>query len=119
MPDAKPLLNLKQLDNRILLVQFSRGNLADPESISEFQTQMETLVGTGNHRVLISFENVGHMSSAMLGELIKLRSALTRHSGQLRLAGLSKNLNEVFKITNLVTLFNIHPDVPAAVASFR
>jgi len=38
--------------------------------------------------------------------------------GALRLSGLTSEIDKIFTITRLNTLFTIHPDVPSALTSF-
>jgi anti-anti-sigma factor len=69
-------------------------------------------------RVLISFENVEHLSSAALAALITASNAIGARDGQLRLSDLSPQLLQVFTITRLDQLFVIHDSAADALESF-
>jgi anti-sigma B factor antagonist len=70
-------------------------------------------------RILISFENVEHLSSAALGTLITLNNKIQNKNGQLRLSEINPQIREVFSITKLNKLFQIYDDRDQALSSFE
>ena len=60
--------------------------------------------------LLLDFQNVDYLSSAVLTELLKIKKSVLDSEGRLRLCGLSKTILEVFEITNLDKLFDLHQD---------
>lgn len=60
--------------------------------------------------LLLNFENVDYLSSAVLTELLRINKAIEAARGQLRLCGVSKVILEVFQITNLDKMFVIYHD---------
>jgi anti-sigma B factor antagonist len=69
-------------------------------------------------KVLIDFGGVEFISSAVLGKLIKLNGRLQSRGGELRLSSLNDRLGEVFRITGLDRLFEIHEGRDDAVRAF-
>ena len=69
-------------------------------------------------KVLISFQNVDHLSSAALGTLITINNKIKGKDGQLRLAEIDPQIYEVFVITKLNKLFQIFDSSEQAMASF-
>jgi anti-sigma B factor antagonist len=69
-------------------------------------------------KLLISFANVDHLSSAALGALITINNKIRQKNGQLRLASIDPQIYEVFVITRLNKLFQIHESVDDAIKSF-
>jgi anti-anti-sigma factor len=55
----------------------------------------------------LDFKKVQFMSSAALGFLVKLQKTITLGRGSLKLRNMSKQIYEVFKITNLYRIFTI------------
>ena len=53
--------------------------------------------------MLISFDNVDHLSSAALGTLITIDKAVKERGGKLRLSDIDKQIYEVFVLTKLNT----------------
>lgn len=66
--------------------------------------------------LIINFEHVEFLSSTMLSVLVALLSTTNKHGGEIRLAGLSENLQSVFRMTKLINIFLFHDDVDAALA---
>src|SRR5690606_7341007 len=60
--------------------------------------------------LILNFEHVGYLSSAVLNELLRINKAIQASKGNLRLCGMSPVILEVFQITNLDRLFTIHSD---------
>jgi len=101
------------------VVQFADRKILDELAISEMGEELTNLVKNTEHvRLLLSFKNVEHLSSAALGVLITLNRQVSDKGGQLRLAEISPPIFEVFKITRLNKLFNIFPTTQEALASF-
>ncbi len=60
--------------------------------------------------LLLNFENVDYLSSAVLTELLRIHRAIQETEGNLRLCGISKTIREIFEITNLDQIFSIHEE---------
>ncbi|GIW73859.1 MAG: hypothetical protein KatS3mg103_0381 [Phycisphaerales bacterium] len=58
------------------------------------------------------------MSSAALGTLITIERKVSNKHGQLRLADIDPQIQEVFSITKLDRIFVIHEDSQSALKSF-
>lgn len=70
--------------------------------------------------LLLNFENVDYLSSAVLTELLRINKAIEDAKGQLRLCSVSKVIMEVFQITNLDKMFTIyHDDVTGGLRRFH
>lgn len=69
--------------------------------------------------LLLDFRNITYLSSAALTELLRIREALKRENGSLRLCCLSCEIQRVFRITNLEKLFHIHGEEDTAEALER
>ena len=103
----------------ICFVEFSDRKILEEISINEIAEQLNTLAE--EHRpinLLLNFKNVEHLSSAALGMLIDLQKKITNQSGQLKLSDIHPQIFEVFKITRLNKVFDIHDSAAAAKASF-
>ena len=69
--------------------------------------------------VLLSFAGVDHLSSAALGTLITVNGLVKNKGGQFRLSDIDPQIYEVFVITKLVRIFEIHPTAAEALKSFK
>ena len=104
----------------IRVVEFTDRKILDELSIHEIGEELSRIIAeTGKVKMLLSFNNVDHLSSAALGMLINLNKQVAAKKGELKLSDISPPIFEVFKITRLNKLFNIHPTVADAVADFN
>ena len=111
-------LRVKQT-NGITHVEFIDRNILDEANIHQIGEEITGLVDAAPApKLLISFANVDHLSSAALGTLITVNNRIKGRKGQLRLANIDPQIGEVFKITKLDKLFQIHESTDAALASF-
>jgi anti-sigma B factor antagonist len=119
MAEQATRLKIKDISG-VSLVEFSDRKILDELCIHEIQEELSTLVDAqpkGN--LLLSFRNVEHLSSAALGMLITLNKKVQEQQGKLKLSDINPQIYEVFKITRLNKIFDIHPNVDKARASFQ
>jgi len=101
-------------------IEFLDRNILDEANIQQIEEQItEIIERQPRPKLLISFANVDHLSSAALGSLITLNNKIRAKDGQLRLSNIDPQIYEIFVITKLNKLFQIHDDAPAAMASFK
>jgi anti-sigma B factor antagonist len=111
-------LRVKRLD-KVTQVEFIDRNILDEANIQAIGEEIGQIIDAEpNPRLLISFANVDHLSSAALGTLITINNKVRDRAGQLRLANIDPQIYEVFVITRLNKLFNIHENTDAALKSF-
>jgi len=104
----------------IVRVEFIDRNILDESNIQHIGEELSDLIDAETRpKLLISFENVDHLSSAALGTLITINNKIRNRGGQLRLANIDPQIYEVFVITRLNRLFNIHDTSEEAVQSFE
>jgi len=105
--------------NGVILVEFAERKIIEELSISEIGDELSKLVDAQSGvKILLSFKNVGHLSSAALGMLITLNKKVTGQKGRLRLSDITPQIYEVFKITRLNKLFEIYDTAEQALAGF-
>jgi anti-sigma B factor antagonist len=71
----------------------------------------------GSKRFVIDFTQTGYIDSSGLGVLVSLSKKIREQGGELRLAGLNEDLQTLFELTKLDTLFTITRTPAEAVAS--
>jgi len=119
MASQESRLVIKQ-DGEVTTVGFLDRNILEEASIQQIGEQIGAIIdASASPKVLLNFENVEHLSSAALGTLITINNAVKKQGGQLRLANIDPQIYEVFVITKLNKLFQIHDDNAAALASFK
>lgn len=113
-------LNVEHREDDVILIGFVDRNILEEATIQAIGDELGKVVdSTNTPKILINFQDVEHLSSAALGQLINVRDKIRQKEGQLRLSNIDPQIYEVFVITKLNKLFQIHDDVDGAMASFK
>ena len=102
----------------VSVIQFKDRKILDESNIQEMGLELFGLVEEDRGKILLNFMNVEFLSSAALGKLITLDKKVKAASGQLKLSNIRPEIFEVFAITRLNKLFEIHDDEADALANF-
>ena len=81
------------------------------------QKVLDALEG-GEKKFVIDFSKTGYIDSSGLGVLVSLSKKIREQGGDLRLAGLNEDLQTLFELTKLDTLFSITKTPEEALAAF-
>ena len=112
-------LTVEQIDD-VTRVEFLDRNILEEANIQQIGDEVGTLIdSSSNPKILIDFKNVEHLSSAALGTLITINNKIRNKGGQLRLSNIDSQIYEVFVITKLNKLFQIHDSNEKAIESFK
>jgi anti-sigma B factor antagonist len=76
------------------------------------------LLDEGKTKILLNLASVTHIDSMGLGELISSHITLANKGAELKLVNLTERVQEVMRITKLLTVFDIYENEPDALASF-
>ena len=118
MAEGSTHLNVQKRES-VEVVSFSDRKILEELSIREIEDELFALVSaTPAIQLLLDFSNVEHLSSAALGMLINLQKEVGKQKGHLKLADIRPPIYEVFKISRLSKLFEIHGTVDEALAKF-
>jgi anti-sigma B factor antagonist len=75
-------------------------------------------IDKGAKKVLVDFARTGYIDSSGLGVLVSLAKKIREGDGDLRLANLNDDLQTLFELTKLDTLFQISQTREHALESF-
>lgn len=115
---VSPCLRVYNTGN-VVLVEFLQPHLTGDECISMVRQRFTLMLqALPRARVVLNLKGVEYLSSAMLSELLDLRSELLANGGQLRLAGVERAVHDIFCTTNLDHRFVFHDDARSAIGSF-
>ena len=118
MTSAASRLRVQEQDG-VTCIEFVDRNILDEANIQQIGDEIGQIIDQQPQpKLLISFDNVDHLSSAALGTLITINNKVRGKDGQLRLANIDQQIYEVFVITKLNKLFQIHESSEQALASF-
>jgi len=111
-------LKIKRTDE-ISVVAFADRKILEELAIQEIEEELHQVVDSEpGIKLLLNFQNVDHLSSAALGMLITLNKKIKETNGELKLSDINRQIFEVFKITRLNRVFDIHDTADQAIAQF-
>jgi anti-sigma B factor antagonist len=72
----------------------------------------------GHTRVVLDFSDIWALSSLALGILASFQHKVEARGGRLKLCGLNPNLKQLFRMTKLEQIFDIHKTAEEALEDF-
>ena len=103
----------------ILTIRILDERLIDPDQLKRLFDDLYALLGKSEQQqVVLDFSGVKFMASSMLAKLVALKKKCDEYRAKLKFSGIAPDILEVFKITKLNKVFDIHPDEAAARKSF-
>lgn len=109
--------NRHDTDCGILVVRVA-GKL-EGESNQYFFDCIQDEIASGRHHIVINFSDVGYISSAGLGSLVRARSRVSKSGGLIYLSRIENNLVDIFSLVNFDKVFKIFPTETEAVDAMR
>ena len=103
---------------RIIIIDEAR--LLDGGAIEQcFREIIAVIDKTEESNVLLHFGRVTFMSSAALGILVRINKKCKEYQIALKLCSIAPEIGQVFKITGLDKIFDLHADPAQAMESFQ
>jgi anti-sigma B factor antagonist len=103
--------------NSVTVVDLS-GRITLGEGCSQLRDLIRDLLAKGHKKLLLNLAEVTYIDSSGIGELVSGFTAVSNHSGQLKLLNLTKKVHDLLQITKLLTVFDVHDDEAKAIKSF-
>ncbi len=110
---------LTRKDSDILVVYFQDVSIIDEARITGLGDELLELIKTENKKIVVNFENVSFMSSAMIGKLIHFSTRCKEEKILIRLCNINENVMKVFTLMNLEKVFDIDADESDSVAKLK
>jgi anti-sigma B factor antagonist len=106
-------------EGTVRTVFFTSARILDELTIRGIGEELFAVLEKSEERhVLLDFGNVQFMSSSALGMLIRFSKRCKEFKAKLKLCSISPQIFQVFKITGLDKVFEIHKDHQEAVTAF-
>ncbi len=83
------------------------GSLLSTQEIDELRKAVGHFLHQDTHRLLIDFSGVTYMNSSAMGVLVSAHTSFSRRGWQLKLCSLNNQVNVIFVVTKLNTVFSI------------
>jgi anti-sigma B factor antagonist len=96
-----------------------KGMLLGGKETDELQAKIKELSEAGNRKLLINLGQTSFMNSVSLGVLIGGHSSYAKRDAQMKLCAVDKKIQNIFVVTKLSLVFDVHDTEAQAVASFK
>jgi anti-sigma B factor antagonist len=94
------------------------GKLTGSENYNALSNKVMQLIEQGRALFVFNLSDVANADSTGIGELIVCLKRIKEKGGEMKLASPSQKMESLLRITNLMTIFDIHPSERAALRSF-
>lgn len=102
------------------VVRFATSDVTRADRAQELGDELMLLVQDMKVRLMvINFENVKHMSSMVIGKLVRLLKFMRQKGGTVKLCCIDANVREIFRIMRMDKLVDIFDTEEEAVRSFK
>ncbi|MHC4259676.1 MAG: STAS domain-containing protein [Planctomycetota bacterium] len=114
MAEIRPKISVRYIENATI-VTLTEEKILEESDIRALQESITSAIEQGQQtNLILDFQNVRFLSSAVLGLLIRVSKKIYEQDGQLRLCNINAKIYEIFKITRLTKVFDIYPDAESA-----
>lgn len=106
------------LEGEATVAELVDRKVLDEVNITQIREQLNELVRKAEKpKLVLDFSSVSHLSSSALGMLITINKRVREKGGELRLCNISPSIYQVFVITRLNEILQIHDSRGEALAS--
>ncbi len=111
---------MSQSNGDVQVVYFTDAQILDETKIQQLADDLMALADKCEHgKMLLNFNDVKFMSSSVLGKLVRLNKKCKTDKIKLKMCNIVPEIFEVFKITRLNKVFDIHDNEGAALSAFQ
>jgi anti-sigma B factor antagonist len=107
----------KELNN-VTVIKMEGSMLGGPEA-SELNNALHKLLDAKKKQIVVDLSGVSLMNSSGLGMLIGAATTMRNAGGNLKVAGAGEKVTQVFKITKVSHVIELHETVKSAVESYK
>ena len=94
------------------------GGEIDVYNAGQLKTALSDLIAEKKFRILLNMKRVSYMDSTGIGVLVTMLNPLKQSNGELKLAHTSDSIQKVFRLTKLITFFDLQDSEEAAITAF-
>jgi anti-sigma B factor antagonist len=113
------VLDIKDKDD-VVVVTLLDVKILDTAAVAEIGEEFKnlTLQAAADKKLLLNFGRVQFMSSAMIGQIMKLYKMCKKDKVRLKLCAICPNIMEVFQVMGLKKVLDIYDTEEQALAAF-
>jgi len=108
---------LTRKEEGILIAYFQDIRIIDASRINALGQDLTNLLNAStNKKIILNFQNVNFMSSAMIGKLVLFNKQCKAAKVELRLCDINENVDDVFAMMKLGKVFHIDKDEETSIS---
>lgn len=104
-------------DGKIAIIEL-KGALIGDDHTDEFRHEVVDFIEQGNKCMILNMKKVNYLNSTGIGALITAHTSYRKIGGEIKLAGLSSNIQNLLVITRLIEVFDVYETIEDAIKSF-
>lgn len=101
------------------VIIFTLTGSLDIGTVSAMKADLDSLLSTGQHKVLFDLYDLEQIDSSGIGAIIALFKRVRSNKGDVKISRLAGQPKEIFSLLRLDRVFEIHDDFDNALKSFR
>ena len=112
-------MQIAQRETGTVTVLDLSGKITLGEGDTLLKDKLHSLLHQGKKSVLLNLAEVNYVDSAGLGALVSAYTTVTREGGSLKLANVTRKLQDLLSITKLLTVFETFDSEDEALRSYK
>ena len=119
-PERKLKLLTAETIGNVGVVRFATSRILDASNVDQLGEEFTHLVKDESMtKMVVNFQNIEYMSSAVIGKLITLNKSIATAGGKVKFCCIDEGVMEIFTIMRLDKLIKIYENEEGALDSFR
>jgi anti-sigma B factor antagonist len=95
------------------------GRIVFGDETARLRETIKDLIGSGHSQLVLDLSNVNYVDSTGVGVLVSSFTTARNAGGDVKLAGLTRRVNELLQIVKLLTVFDTYENADLAVSEFH
>ena len=106
-----------EMNGKIAIIEI-KGSLVGDGDTDKFRSAVQDFIEQGNKCLVVNLGKVNYMNSSGIGAIISAYTNYKKVTGEVKLAGISDNVQNLLAVTKLIDIFDVHETVDEAIDSF-
>ncbi len=107
-----------ELRGDIVIITLKGDMMGEPDT-GAFRDKIRELLDKGMKRIILDLSGVKWMNSLGLGALISAFTSVKNHEGEMVIANVTKKVESLFMITQLIKVFKHYDTVDEAISALQ
>ena len=112
-------MQIAERENGAVTVLDLSGKITLGEDGNLLKDKLQSLLHQNRKNILFNLAQVSYVDSAGLGAIVSAYTTVTREGGTLKLANVTKKLQDLLSITKLLTVFETFDSEDEALRSYK